>query len=40
MHDQMQEQQTKQNGFSRPSAEQKATSKAPGGDYIDFEEIK
>lgn len=40
MHDRVQEERAKQQGFSQPAAEQKSTSKAPSGDYIDFEEVK
>lgn len=40
MHDRMQEEQLKQQGFQQQAAAEKATSKVPGGDYIDFEEVK
>jgi cell division protein FtsL len=40
MHDRVQEEQAKQQGFSQSATEQKSTSKAPSGDYIDFEEVK
>jgi len=40
MHDRMQEQQTKQEGFAEQAPRQKATSKSRGEDYIDFEEVK
>ena len=40
VHERMQEEQVKQQGFSQPASSQKAPSKSPGGEYIDFEEIK
>jgi len=40
MHDRVQEEQQRQQGFNQPSAAQ-GSSAAPGSeDYIDFEEIK
>lgn len=41
MHERMQEEQTKQQGF-HPEGKQpdQASIKVPSGDYIDFEEIK
>ena len=40
MNDRMQEQQMKQQGFNHQPTQQKSPSKSPGGDYIDFEEVK
>ena len=40
MHDRMQEEQMKQQGFHQPQAEPKTSSRAKSGDYIDFEEVK
>lgn len=40
MNDRMQEQQMKQQDFNQQSAQQKSPTKSPGGDYIDFEEVK
>lgn len=40
MHDRMQEQQMKQQGFNQQPAEAKSSPKPPGGDYIEFEEVK
>jgi hypothetical protein len=40
MHEQMQEGQTKQQGFHQQQAETRFNPKTVSGDYIDFEEVK
>jgi hypothetical protein len=40
MHDRMQEQQMNQQSFNQQPHQQKSPTKSPGGDYIDFEEVK
>jgi len=40
MHDQMKEEQQRQQGFNKPTAEPKSSSAPRSEDYIDFEEIK
>jgi hypothetical protein len=40
MHDQMQKEQMKQEGFNKTSDTQKPSPASRGGDYIDFEEVK
>ena len=40
MHDHMQEEQIKQQGFNQSSPAQKSSPASRSSDYIDFEEIK
>lgn len=40
MHERMQDEQAKQQGFDQQRASQKQSSKSVSGDYIDFEEVK
>jgi len=40
MHQQMQDRMNQQQGFADDTSVKKSASQKPGGDYIDFEEIK
>jgi hypothetical protein len=40
MHEQMQEEQAKQQGFTQQPNTQKSSPAPRSGDYIDFEEVK
>jgi hypothetical protein len=40
MHEQMQQEHMRQQGFAGPPAQATSTPQTPAGDYIDFEEVK